>query len=470
MSISRCGLQISRDSTITNTIHDWPRAKQIGCLLGQISHDKESHLSEDTVEDQIGDVLAAGEPKGDIKMAGAGSNFGAQNLHGKGIFSAGKKFIGRLASIPRGAVERIAADVSNVFPDSDLNARPIYPGEHHQLLKLPNKKFGRANYSGPGTRIVKRLERGDPPRTEVDQVAQAHDIRYSLASGTDDVRKADNKMLRSLERLKREKLDKSFNILPAMAGISGKVAAENFGLLGREAFIDTSSRPVGGDRDMLKSKLGQLEQKGYGAISRNIRRFAKTDTFNPGPGTTKTQSLAFGNPLSTANMKGVPSVDRRQNRTVASQIGSRGVNTRGMFRDGTSGVTQSGDGQHPGAAAPASSTYINVKTAGQKGQGFGRIAPGASHHIVDVQTGAGAQRKTLTNAQMYGGNFESKSTVWPDRKTDHPGSQLLKKMRGQIKKGKNYDYHGIKGQGKKAVYWDNAGILANKMLPLVSVY
>ena len=470
MSISRCGLQVSRDTTITNAVHDHPRSVQIGCLLGQIQHSKVSHLSEDTVEDQIDEIILS-ERKDNVAMAG------------EGIYTASKKFIGKLASIPRGikrGAEKLAADVSNVFPDSDENARPIFPGEHHQLLKLPNKKFGRGSYSGPGTRIVARLKRGDPPRTMVDQVAQAHDIRYGLASGADDVRSADQKMLRSLERLKRENTDTSFNINPAMLGITGKVAAENFGMLGREAFIDTTNRASGADKALLQSTLQRLEQKGFGATIKtpNTRRFAKTDTFNPGPGTTKTQSLAFGNPLSTVYMKGVPSVDRRQNRTVANQIGSRGVNTRGMFRDGTSGVTQSGDGQHPGAAAPASSSYVNVKT--QKGKGFGRITPGASHQIVDVQTGKGkgrAQRPTLTDAQMHG------SGPWPERDTDKPGSQLLKKMRGQVKKGKNYDFHGIKGQGKKKrrrkpVYWDEyngersrqkdmAKMLAAKILPMV---
>ncbi len=491
MSATRCGLQVSRDTTITNSIHDWPRSKQLGCLLqGTIVDSGESHLSEDVVDDQLEDILEAKRDKAEADMN--------PDMSGSGIFSASKKLLSKLVSVPRRAVERVAADVSNIFPDSDENARPIFPGEHHQLFKLPNKKFGRANYSGPGTRIIKRLKRGDPPRVPVDQVAQAHDIRYGLAEGGDDVRKADQKMLRSLERLKREKTDSKFNIDPAMLGIRGKVAAEDFGMLSREAFISKDFRPSGGDRNIMKSKLDQLEQKGFGSDGnfvskstgrpRNVRRFVNTNTFNPGPGTSKTQSLAFKSPMSTQYMKGVPSVDRRQNRTVASQIASRGVNTRGMFRDGTSGVTQSGDGQNPGAAAPASSSYINVKTAGRNsasqniqagGQGFGsssygRIGAAGSHQFVDVQTGAGLR--------------PSPAGAWPARDTDRPGGQLLKKMQGQVKKGKSRDYHGLLGHGvgkkrrKKPLYWDEhrgydnasrremAGMLANKMLPMIMVH
>ncbi len=460
MSTTRCGLQVSRDLTITNTIHDWPRSKQIGCLIQGIfpMATKESQLSTAVVEDQIEDILEAKRDEADPR---------AVKMTGEGIFSASKNLLDKLVSIPRRAAGKAAAGISNVFPDSDENARPIFPGEHHQLLKLPNKKFGRANYSGPGTRITARIKRNDPPRTLVDQVAQAHDIRYDLAEGGDDVRKADQKMLRSLERLKRENTDSRFNINPARLGIQAKIAAENFGLLSREAFIDTSKKPSIGDRNILKSKLNQLEQKGFGYGSANIRRFVNIPTFNPGPGTSKTQSLAFKSPMSTQYMKGVPSVDRRQNRTVASQIGSRGVNTRSMFRDGTSGVSQSGDGQHPGASAPASSSFVNVQTAKalaqRGGQGFGkssygRIVPSGGHQFIDVQTGAGA--------------------AWPMRATDLPGGKLLTKMRGQVKKGKSRDSYGITGAGreKKPLYWEDhtkqremAGMLADKMLPMVMV-
>ena len=33
----------------------------------------------------------------------------------------------------------------------------------------------------PGTQVVKRLERKDPPRTVADLIAERHDIDYALA-------------------------------------------------------------------------------------------------------------------------------------------------------------------------------------------------------------------------------------------------------------------------------------------------
>lgn len=36
----------------------------------------------------------------------------------------------------------------NLIPDSDKTARPAFPGERHAILKLPNGKFGSANYMG----------------------------------------------------------------------------------------------------------------------------------------------------------------------------------------------------------------------------------------------------------------------------------------------------------------------------------
>ena len=75
------------------------------------------------------------------------------------------------------------ADIINMIPSSDDTARPIYPGEHHAILELPNGKNGIANYMGPGTQVVKRLIREDQGRTESDNVAKRHDIDYELASG-----------------------------------------------------------------------------------------------------------------------------------------------------------------------------------------------------------------------------------------------------------------------------------------------
>ena len=76
----------------------------------------------------------------------------------------------------------IFSSIKNAIPHSDSNARAGYPGENHAILKLPNGMPGIANFMGPGTQVVKRLQRGDPPRTASDKTAMRHDIDYGLAT------------------------------------------------------------------------------------------------------------------------------------------------------------------------------------------------------------------------------------------------------------------------------------------------
>lgn len=339
MSQSRCGLQVNRDITITKDFHNHPRKKQLGCLInGSIKRPGESMITTDLAEDELDNQreLAAIEKKdiaelsfgkltkgleallpaegtipalsqfseADLKLiepfieeglsrglsgkeaiARAKSilkkikakegivGSGNPELRGEGVTSFLKKLVNILPVRKIG--ESVAASISNAFPDSDGNARPIFPGEHHAVVKLPNGRFGRTNYTGPGTRIVERLEReagGDPPRVLSDKVSQSHDIRYALADADgvsdsvaeDNVRKADLKMLSSLADLKRDKLDRNVNIIPAMIGIRGKVVAENFGLLSRSAFIDPDFKPSSRGIALMKNKLAELEQQGFG--------------------------------------------------------------------------------------------------------------------------------------------------------------------------------------------------------------
>lgn len=105
-----------------------------------------------------------------------------------------KKKAGKVSSVASDTFKKagdiydsgIVQKAIDFIPDSDENARKPYPGERHALLKLKNGKMGRANYMGPGTDIIKRLKRNDPPRTYSDGVAKIHDIDYYMASGAPD--------------------------------------------------------------------------------------------------------------------------------------------------------------------------------------------------------------------------------------------------------------------------------------------
>ena len=67
-------------------------------------------------------------------------------------------------------------------------------------------KFGELHwpgyqYMGPGTKLKKRLKRGDPGINRLDRIAKQHDIDYSRAKGLPDKWKADEKMIKAISRL-----------------------------------------------------------------------------------------------------------------------------------------------------------------------------------------------------------------------------------------------------------------------------
>ena len=160
------------------------------------------------------------------------------------------------------------ATLKNIVPSSDENARPAYAGENHAMLYLPNKKYGIANYVGPGTQIIKRLERNDPPRTMTDATAKAHDIRYTLATSLDDIRTADKKMINKLHDIKAKKQDANSNINQGLYGIQSKVALEDMGVMAKDKFAkdltQNYNKLTNNERELLKSNLHKLEQDGNG--------------------------------------------------------------------------------------------------------------------------------------------------------------------------------------------------------------
>jgi len=54
---------------------------------------------------------------------------------------------------------------------------------------------------GPGTKLEKRLKRGDPGINRLDRIAKQHDIDYSKAKNLQDKWKADAKMIESINKL-----------------------------------------------------------------------------------------------------------------------------------------------------------------------------------------------------------------------------------------------------------------------------
>ena len=60
-------------------------------------------------------------------------------------------------------------------------------------------------YAGPDTKLAKRLKRGDQPKNKLDRIAMFHDIAYSKAKSLHDKWKADDVMIKSIDRLPGKK-------------------------------------------------------------------------------------------------------------------------------------------------------------------------------------------------------------------------------------------------------------------------
>lgn len=190
----------------------------------------------------------------------------------RGAYNLGMKGFQNRDKIMDAYTSETATTLKNIIPSSDKTARPLYPGENHMILKLPNGRSGYANFMGPGTEIEKRLKRGDPGRTPSDMVAKMHDTQYALAQNASDkreqarlIRQADNRMINSLKAIKAGKHggDKRRNITAGMRLIQAKKVKED--LTGTQgSFGGPLKKHSAGDMALLKGEEKKLEMMGYG--------------------------------------------------------------------------------------------------------------------------------------------------------------------------------------------------------------
>jgi hypothetical protein len=199
--------------------------------------------------------------------SGAGFVDTIRSIYDKGK-TAGRFLYDHRGKIVDAYTGEVGTALRNMIPDSDENARPGFPGEKHALLKLPNGKTGVGNYIGPGTNLMARLKRGDPPRTEVDKVAKAHDIRYALATKQSDIRRADNIMINKVKQIGRVRGDAPRNIAQANL-MRAKVLGEDLGVLRKDAFSGDLSKNLKmskEDKRLLMNELNKLAPQGYGDV------------------------------------------------------------------------------------------------------------------------------------------------------------------------------------------------------------
>ena len=158
------------------------------------------------------------------------------------------------------------------IPSSDERAKSGYEGEQHAILKVSPTRFGIANYMGSGTAVVDRLKRDgfDSYRTPSDAVAEMHDSMYWLAQLAPSreeqiklVRKADEHMVKSLQLIKKDKLDYPFNIALGMRLIQLKMLGEDAGALQKASFSGALKKHSPADIKLVKQAVAWLTKHGY---------------------------------------------------------------------------------------------------------------------------------------------------------------------------------------------------------------
>ena len=191
------------------------------------------------------------------------------------------------ASLLKDKVEKgmnIGKKVANVYgskefkklmdfiPSSDEKAKSGYEGEQHAILKISPRRFGIANYMGSGTHVVERLKRDgfDSFRTPADGASEMHDLMYYLAQLAPTreeqiklVREADKRMVKSLEIIKKDKLDYPFNIALGMRLIQLKMMGEDAGVLQKASFSGALKKHPEADVKLVKQAIKFLKSKGY---------------------------------------------------------------------------------------------------------------------------------------------------------------------------------------------------------------
>jgi hypothetical protein len=128
--------------------------------------------------------------------------------------------------------------------------------------------FSKPRWLGPGSKFEEKIKQGLPPVVPVDRVARVHDARYSRVMSADDVRDADERMVRRLKKMWNNGEDYKFNIAIAALPIMAKMKLEDAGIFAADKFA-----PYGGtaeDPEMIDDFIKRETQAGYGM--RNRRR------------------------------------------------------------------------------------------------------------------------------------------------------------------------------------------------------
>jgi len=145
-----------------------------------------------------------------------------------------------------------------------LTGSNLRDGEIHMPL-YTKSGIKAGSFIGPGTSVIERIRNKTEPITEVDTIAKYHDIRYTLSTNPQEVRKADEKMMGAIKRSRKEKRDYKINMVGAAIPIMAKMKMEDIGIMKKGAFSDMDGNELSPeDRKMLEDELAEGEKMGYG--------------------------------------------------------------------------------------------------------------------------------------------------------------------------------------------------------------
>lgn len=163
------------------------------------------------------------------------------------------KNVGNLALTAYGSKPATIAKNALISFDKNPNANYGFPGEKH--IPLPTK-FGLslANFCGPHTQLQKRLERGDlgvDGFNGIDAQCKIHDIDYRDATSIKDIRKADQKLIKNVEKSTGSKTVKSM----IKGLIKTKMLGENIGIIDPLEITDFQNIKGAGKKSVYKNNI-----------------------------------------------------------------------------------------------------------------------------------------------------------------------------------------------------------------------
>lgn len=168
-------------------------------------------------------------------------------------------------------------------------------GEKHLLFLNDKGALTRAQFAGPGSDVVGNLKEllkknnneialaiaDDNFVSDADKVALTHDIRYSIRTDPEEVRKADLKFVNKLkDNMKKAGLRNPriiFNNAGAYAGVRSKMIAEDTGLIKKGSLAGKIEGLPKEDEQLLEDTLAHLEMQGYGKRTDILRKYIENN-------------------------------------------------------------------------------------------------------------------------------------------------------------------------------------------------